>query len=150
MDIGSKAEYPGSALSNFAPHRFVFDGVECGSFEGLIQAFKFSDPEDQKRVCSLVGFKAKQAGREKKWWEDRNLFWQGEVFQRDGSDYQKLLDLAYQALFDQSEGFRRALKDSGDAVLTHSIGKTSQKVTILTQSEFCDRLMRLRDSLKQA
>ena len=38
MDIGSKAGYPASALSNFASHPFVFDGVECASMEGLVQA----------------------------------------------------------------------------------------------------------------
>ena len=36
MDIGSKSGYPSSALSNFAPHAFVFDGVECASLEGLL------------------------------------------------------------------------------------------------------------------
>jgi len=35
MDIYSKAPYPSRALSNFYPHRFTFDGVECASMEGL-------------------------------------------------------------------------------------------------------------------
>lgn len=35
MDIGSKNGYPASALSNFAPHPFTIDGVECNSMEGL-------------------------------------------------------------------------------------------------------------------
>ncbi len=34
MDIGSGKEYPSNALSNFSPHPFVFDGVECNSMEG--------------------------------------------------------------------------------------------------------------------
>jgi hydrogenase maturation factor HypF (carbamoyltransferase family) len=96
----------------------------------------------------LVGLKAKFKGKDKKWWRDRKLAWQGEVFDRDSDRYQQLLDLAYQAMFDQNEGFRKALKASEDAVLTHSIGKTSPKVTVLTQSEFCGRLMRLRATLK--
>jgi hypothetical protein len=37
MDIGSKSGYPSSALSNFAPHAFEFDGVKCASMEGLLQ-----------------------------------------------------------------------------------------------------------------
>jgi len=147
MDIGSKHGYPASALSNFAPHPFVFDGVECQSFEGWLQSLKFSNPEMQKHVCTLVGLKAKYRGKEKKWWRDRRLYWKGEIFDRDSDEYQRLLDLAYRAMFDQNEGFRKALKASGDAVLTHSIGKTSPKVTVLTQSEFCGRLMRLRESL---
>jgi N-glycosylase/DNA lyase len=146
MDIKSGVGYPASALSNFASHRFVFDGVECQSFEGWLQSLKFSNPEMQKHVCSLIGFKAKLAGRGKKWWRTRKLYWQGREIDRDSDDYQLLLDCAYDALF-QNEGFRRALKASGDAVLTHSIGKTSPKVTVLTQSEFCGRLMRLRAAL---
>lgn len=148
MDIGSKNEYPASALSNFASHPFVFDGIPVTSFEGLLQSFKFLDPETQKSVCALTGWKAKVFGRGEEWWRTRNLYWQGEVFNRDSDEYQRLLDLAYREMFDQSEGFRKALRATGDAVLTHSIGKASPKVTILTSDEFCSRLMRLREMLK--
>jgi predicted NAD-dependent protein-ADP-ribosyltransferase YbiA (DUF1768 family) len=148
MDIGSKNEYPASALSNFASHPFVFDGVECRSFEGWLQSLKFSNKETQQHVCALTGWNAKVFGRGEKWWVTRQLFWQGEVFNRDSDEYQRLLDLAYREMFDQSESFRRALRATGDAVLTHSIGKASPKVTILTSDEFCSRLMRLRTMLE--
>jgi predicted NAD-dependent protein-ADP-ribosyltransferase YbiA (DUF1768 family) len=148
MDIGSKNEYPASALSNFASHPFVFDGIPVTSFEGLLQSFKFSNTETQKHVCALTGWNAKVFGRNEKWWVTRHLFWQGEVFNRDSDEYQRLLDLAYREMFDQSESFRKALRATGDAVLTHSIGKASPKVTILTSDEFCGRLMRLRAMLK--
>lgn len=36
MDIGSGSGYPSSTLSNFAPHPFVMDGVECNSMEGFL------------------------------------------------------------------------------------------------------------------
>ena len=48
MDIGSGTGYPSAALSNFAPHSFVIDGVECASMEGFLQSLKFQDPEMQK------------------------------------------------------------------------------------------------------
>ena len=147
MDIGSKCGYPASSLSNFAPHPFWIDGIKCNSMEGFLQALKFSNPEMQKHICTLIGFKAKMAGRGKKWWRTRKLYWQGREIDRDSDEYQVLLDVAYDALF-QNEGFRKALRATGDAVLTHSIGKTSQKVTVLTQSEFCRRLTRLRAALK--
>ena len=54
MDIGSRAGYPASALSNFAPHRFIFDDVECASMEGFLQSLKFKSPEMQKEVCELA------------------------------------------------------------------------------------------------
>jgi predicted NAD-dependent protein-ADP-ribosyltransferase YbiA (DUF1768 family) len=45
MDIGSGSGFPSAALSNFAPHPFVIDGVECNSMEGFLQSLKFSNPE---------------------------------------------------------------------------------------------------------
>lgn len=147
MDIGSKCGYPSSALSNFAPHPFEIDGVKCASMEGFLQSLKFSNPEMQKHICTLVGFKAKMAGKEKKWFRTQTLYWQGVEYKRDSQEYQDLLDRAYAALF-ANEGFRKALAATGDAVLTHSIGKTSENVTVLTRSEFCGRLMRLRNVLK--
>ena len=38
MDIGSGSGYPSSTLSNFAPHAFTIDGVECASMEGFLQS----------------------------------------------------------------------------------------------------------------
>lgn len=36
MDIGSGTGYPSATLSNFAPHSFVIDGVECAPMDGFI------------------------------------------------------------------------------------------------------------------
>ena len=81
MDIKSGSGYPQGALSNFAPRRFVFDGVECNSIEGVLQSFKFKDIEIQKYVCTLVGRQAKSKGRNKKWWQKQELYWQGVVYE---------------------------------------------------------------------
>lgn len=53
MDIGSGKEYPSNALSNFAPHPFVFDGVECASMEGLLQSFICIRVERIKKLKKL-------------------------------------------------------------------------------------------------
>lgn len=42
MDIGSGNGFPAANLSNFHPHSFVIDGVECNSMEGFLQSLKFS------------------------------------------------------------------------------------------------------------
>jgi predicted NAD-dependent protein-ADP-ribosyltransferase YbiA (DUF1768 family) len=147
MDISSKSVYPASALSNFATHPFWLDGIPISSMEGFLQSLKFSDLGVQKVICRMVGYKATLAGREKNWYRTQTLYWQGKEYKRDSLEYQDLLDRAYAALF-QNECFRKALLSTGDEVLTHSIGKTSQRVTVLTQSEFCDRLMRLRAILR--
>jgi len=36
MNIGSGQAYPANSLSNFAPHPFMIDGVECNSMEGFL------------------------------------------------------------------------------------------------------------------
>ncbi|MBS1722670.1 MAG: hypothetical protein JSS66_06625 [Armatimonadetes bacterium] len=149
MDIKSGCGYPAASLSNFSPHKFVFDGVECASMEGWLQSLKFKNPDMQEYICSLVGFAAKKAGKAKDWRREQKLYWQGLEFDRHGEDYQALLDRAYTALCEQSSSFRNALERTGDAVLKHSIGRTDPKETILTRTEFCSRLMKLREKLKQ-
>ena len=148
MDIGSKAGYPASALSNFAPHKFIIDGVECNSMEGFLQSLKFKEVSIQIEVCKLVGLAAKFKGKPKKWWKTQTLYWKGISYKRDSSEYQDLLDKAYRCIFNQCEGFRKALKACGkDATFTHSIGKSNQNQTVLTSSEFCKRLLNLKNSL---
>ena len=147
MDIGSGNTYPGNALSNFAPHPFVIDGVECASMEGFLQSLKFKNPEMQKYVCTLVGRAAKFKGKDKKWWKEQKLYWQGKEYERDSEEYQLLLNRAFNALY-QNAGFRNALEASKPAILTHSMGKNDESHTVLTQSEFCGRLMRLRAGIK--
>lgn len=147
MDIGSGSGFPSAALSNFAPHPFVFDGVECNSMEGLLQSFKFSNPEMQKEVCKLVGKQAKFKGKKKKWFRTQTLYWQGKEFKRDSEEYQELLDRAFDALA-TNEGFKKALLATGNSALTHSIGKTKQSETVLTRTEFCSRLTNIRNRLQ--
>ena len=148
MDIGSGKAYPSNALSNFAPHPFVFDGVECNSMEGLLQSFKFSSVPMQQAVCKLVGKAAKFKGKKKRWQTDQTLYWNGVSYKRSSPEYQELLDRAYNALF-RSPSFRGALLASGDATLTHEIGRSNENETVLTKREFISRLVKLRKKLRQ-
>src|SRR5574343_383689 len=109
MDIKSGNGWPSSVLSNFAPHHFVIDGVECNSMEGFLQSLKFDKPHIQIEVCKLVGKAAKFKGKPKKWWRDQKLFWQGKEMEREGDEYQSLLDRAYVAMFEQSESDRKSV-----------------------------------------
>lgn len=148
MDIGSGKGFPSANLSNFSPHPFIFDGVECASMEGLLQSFKFKEPEMQKEVCKLVGKAAKFKGKKKKWWREQILFWQGQEFKRDSQEYQDLLDRAFDALATNTS-FQNALLATQNATLTHSIGKSKQSETVLTKQEFCSRLTKIREKLKK-
>jgi predicted NAD-dependent protein-ADP-ribosyltransferase YbiA (DUF1768 family) len=144
LDIKSKAPYPAGSLSNFAPHSFVLDDVRCASMEGFLQSLKIEDKAEQDRVCGLAGPVAQSVGRKYDWRIAATLWWRGKGHDRLSAAYQALLDRAYQALFDQSESFRAALAASGDARLTHTIGKSDPHGTILTADELCSRLERLR------
>lgn len=147
MDIGSGTGYPAGALSNFAPHPFVFDGVQCNSMEGFLQGLKFSNPDMQAYVCTLVGKAAKFKGKKKKWWRDQTLYWKGVPIARESEAYEVLIENAYNAMF-LNDGFRRALAATGNATLTHSMGKNKPSETVLTEREFCRNLTRLRDLIK--
>lgn len=148
MDIGSGAGFPAATLSNFAPHPFVIDGVQCNSMEGFLQSLKFKDAEMQKAVCLLVGKAAKFKGKKKKWWRTQTLYWQGQEFKRDSKEYQDLLDRAFDALAKNS-GFQKALLATGTATLEHSIGKSKITETVLTRQEFCSRLTKIRTRLQK-
>jgi len=147
IDIGSKSPYPANVLSNFYPHKFVFDGVACASMEGLLQSFKSEVLDQQIYLCSLVGYQAKKAGRNLSWQSTQTLWWKGVAYRRQSEDYRRLCVMAYTALMAQSHDFRLALIDTGDADLLHSIGRTDPKQTILTAQEFCSLLTGLRGVL---
>ena len=147
MDIGSGKDYPSSALSNFSPRPFEIDGVQCNSMEGFLQSLKFKNPEMQKHVCTLVGKQAKFPGKKKNWYVTQTLWWMGVEIDRHSQEYQDLLDRAY-AQITKNKTFRNALLATLDANLTHSLGKNDAHRTILTNREFCGRLMKIREELK--
>ncbi|MCK9415837.1 hypothetical protein M0Q97_04185 [Candidatus Dojkabacteria bacterium] len=149
MDIGSGKEYPANALSNFAPHPFVFDGVQCNSMEGWIQSIKFKNFEIQKSICLLVGKAAKFKGKPKKWFLTQKLYWNGIEYDRSSKEYQELLDRAYDAL-SENTSFQKALLATGNSTLTHEIGKSKENETVLTKREFISRLYKIRDRLKKS
>lgn len=144
MDIHSGSKYPSNSLSNFAPHPFEIDGVHCNSMEGFLQSLKFKSADMQKEVCKLVGMAAKSKGTGKNWYQSQTLNWQGVEMKRYSKEYQDLLDKAYTLLY-ENQKFKKALKSTNQAVLTHKIGKSKISETILTKREFCSRLTKLRD-----
>lgn len=150
MDIGTGNGYPASHLSNFTPHPFTFDGVECTSMEGLLQSFKFKDAHIQVEVCKLWGGHAKKRGsrKNKQWKKAQTLYWQGVSYPRNSDDYQALLDRAFNALA-TNESFQKALLATQNATLTHSMGRQKESDTVLTTREFCSRLMKIRHRLQQ-
>jgi len=141
----------GSSLSNFAHHPFIFDDVPCNSIEGFLQALKYESPKDQPPICLLIGWDAKNAGEKMNplWKNTQTLWWKGVDYKRDSKEYQELLNFAYASLCSQNEEFREALLSTGSENLVHTVGCPDPKDTVLTEEEFCSRLLRMRAILQK-
>lgn len=98
----------------------------------------------QVHVCTLVGMTAKMKGKNKTWYKTQTLWWQGQPVKRDSDEYQLMIDEAYRSLYEQNEKARDTLLATKDAKLTHAVGKSKMNETVLTEQEFCSRLMKLR------
>ena len=147
IDIYSKGEYPANVLSNFYPNSFTFDGVQCASMEGFLQALKFRKPKRQTEVCLLVGKEAKAAGSKKRLWKlTGRLYWKGKRYKRKSREFDELRLCAYKALL-TNDTFRSALESAKDKTLKHTMGKHNKRATILTEEEFIDYLNILTQSL---
>ena len=147
MDIHSKGEYPSNMLSNFAPHEFEIDGIKCGGMEGFLQSLKYRNSTKQKVICALSGKEAKAAGSKKWLWKwTHNVWWRGKKIKRTSDEFSKLIDRAYMEL-SKNHNFAKALLDTGDEKLTHSIGGHDPFKTILTEEEFVAQLMNVRHYL---
>ena len=150
IDIYSKKLGVAGRLSNFTKREFVFDNIKCRSIEGVLQSFKFENPEEQKIICGLWGIQAKLAGEGKNWKSRQTLFWLGKEYARSSVEYQKLLNRLYMAVYEQDEGFIRDIKKVKKRNLTHSIGSSDIQNTILTEEEFISKLKMLCELASKA
>lgn len=146
VDIYSKGEYPADVLSNLCGNKFELDGFLCGSMEGFLQSLKYADRQVQHQVCQMKGRKARQKSTNT-WKVKQQVFWNGEVIERNGASFQLLLRRAYRAMFDQNERFRNALLLTRGKQLFHTRGAADPYKTILTEQEFCRILTEIRDSV---
>ncbi len=147
IDVYSRGKWPENELSNFYPHSFVFDGVQCAGMEGFLQSLKYKDYDKQREICDLSGRDAKDRGCGN-WIFNQDLYWKGKQYNRHGMDYLRLVHNAYDAMYSQCETFRHAIKATSKKRLFHTIGKTDPRETVLTEAEFIEMLDSMRDRLK--
>lgn len=145
LDIRSNGLYPSGVLSNLCSNGFRFDGMVCGSMEGFLQSLKRQDLNKQRQICSMKGGNARKMSVTS-WQTDQIVWWKGKAIDRQGKEFQDLLHRAYQAMFEQNGRFRAALMQTRGMVLTHSSGENNSYKTILTPTEFCGILTKLRDN----
>lgn len=147
IDINSQSQYPADVLSNLYPKPFFMNGKFCGSIEGFLQGCRVKCPIEQEKVYGMSGIKAKSQGYKHPIKND-TLYHLGKPFNRHSAYYQSLLLGAYQKCFAQNEKFQKALYDTLDCELIHSIGKNDPNETILTNKEFISILRVLQKTHK--
>lgn len=146
IEIGDSVRtYPGVALSTMCPYPFVIQGEACMSMEGFLQGLKFKDRTIQQRLFRGYGTGVRKAGAGKDWKTHQRVYFKGNPIDRNGADYQKLLNEAFDEMYRLNDVFKDALKATGKAVLYSSVMKTDPRKTLLTEDELCDRLEYLRD-----
>lgn len=150
LDINSRsANQLERNLSNLALNSFTFDGYECSSLEGPLQALKTSHMETQVRICAMdpaTTHRIYKKTFDAQWKPSQNLYWQGVVFSRSSVTHHEFITRLFDSAFEQSESFRNSLEEALGYDLQHSIGKYSQQLTVLTVQEFLGQLYRLQTS----
>lgn len=149
IDIRSRASGAVGRLSNYTERHFIFDGIQCGSIEGVLQSFKCPAPDKQAEICALSGGWAKHAGSQYEWKTNQLLYWKGQAFQRRSIEYQQLLDRLYLAVYEQDENFRSDLSAIRGKKIDHRMGLSNPCETVLTRHEFVFRLQRLSEGKLQ-
>jgi predicted NAD-dependent protein-ADP-ribosyltransferase YbiA (DUF1768 family) len=146
IDINGGSTNPVAArLSNFTLRTFDFDGIQCLSIEGVLQAFKFEDKKTQLHSCLISPKKAKNLGTKNPQWKiNQKLFWWEYVYPRQSFVYESLVARLYDTAYNQDPTFKDDLLALGDEEICHSIGKTDPRDTVLTEAEFLFQLNRLR------
>jgi hypothetical protein len=152
IDISYKDE-KSAALSNLFPYQFLIDDVKCFSMEGFLRSLCVSDKTRQGRLqkrelCSLSGVNAYRIKYYlPDWRKHQKVFWNRQEIFRESEEYNKMLERAYDALF-QNNLFKLVLSNvPEDAILIHSIGIKDKTETLLTEEEYIFQLDRLRKLL---
>ena len=143
FQIKAGAEGMAGRLSNFTERDFSFDEIHCRSIESVLQSFRFPDMVVQADICGMGAKEARQAESDEDWKETGILYWMGRPYQRQGQEYQALLDRLYQSVYEQDKSFRVETILCHNADLRVKRWSRSPQVTLLTQDEFLDRLKAL-------
>lgn len=151
IDIKAKNDGAAGQLSNFTARTFVFDNVLCNSIESILQALKFEDAIEQRKVCSMQGREAQAYGQSGNDWKaSQKLYWNGKTYSRESDEYTLLIKRIFKTVYYANIAFRKELLATGNNELIHSIGKDDPADTILTVDEFVGILYELRAKIQDA
>lgn len=143
IDIHSGMPGISGVLSNLHKKPFLMNGCVFQSIEGFLQGLRVENENEQKRIFMLHGVPAKVSGKNHPI-KNQTLYWLGKHFNRHSDFYKELYTKAFNCCFVQNFDFQKALYDSRNFELIHTIGKNDPYQTILTNEEFISQLVRLR------
>jgi hypothetical protein len=81
------------------------------------------------------------------WKMNQVVYWKGNPMEREGIEYEVLLEEFFDSVYKDVEVNRDKLLLSGDLVLAHSSGAKEKKDSILSEGEFIGNLVRIRNEL---
>lgn len=104
--------------------------VHCGSVEGFVQSLKAASLDEQTRIAQLHGKSAKHAGSEQMPEIEagkRVCFFRSLRFDYVVPEHRALIEYAIWQKFAQDANSQAAMRWTGDARLTHNLGKFDAK-----------------------
>ena len=135
-------------LSNLYPYNFEMDGIQYASMEAFIGSLRTPSQVEKQKLYSTSGMESWIMGHKFSWYAKQEVYYKEKVISRHSQVYDDLITSAFDALF-TNEDFKKALRESGDCKLTHTVGKTAKDKTLLTRKEFIGHLNRLRKRLNE-
>lgn len=151
IDINYKSSDTRSrVLSNLNPYEFHYYGKLARSVEAVLQSLKYKDRKEKKKCYGYSGIDSWHLrGMEPyAWQKDGILYTPYGKIDRFSEDYQEFIDKLYYQVF-KNPLYRNNLLLSGTRKLDHTHGENSQKLTVLTRSEYISRLYALRYCLER-
>lgn len=144
-NVCAKGRHPEDILSNLCGNDFCYDGVQCGCMESFLQSLKYNDVNVQTRICLEKADYVKKYDAPD-WQQDQILWWKGQPLDRHSTQYTEFIYSAYESMYLWCGRFRDALMKTVGKQLLFDSGKFNPKETVLTDSEFCSVLTKLRDN----
>jgi len=132
-------------ISNFAATPFTLDGSDYASVEAFWQGLKFEKESERRRIATLVGSAAKDAGDQQGY--GATVTYEGRAIPIGTWEHWQLMRAACEAKFAQNEEARAALLSTGDRPLVHRVRHDSRTIPGVIM---CEIWMKVRARLRGA
>jgi len=149
VDIAYK-DPESSVLSNLFPRIILIDGITYHSLEAFFRGLCWNGSQSvlENEIAILSGLNAWRIRYVLPDWRQKQiLYHNGKEIPRESEEYQRLLEYAYDCMFEQSIIFQNALRKTKGKILMHTLGNHNPKETLLTEEEYMRMLLRERDRL---